>query len=149
TLWPDTRRPERRSAAMSPVATVVLPWPDAGAATTTRGSAEPAGSFGSAEPAAPCGSAAPVTPGSPFDAPLPLLPGVHGVLDLARLGDQVGHLDQRRVGVAPGDHHVLPTGPGGEGLRHVRRVDPAPVDGVGELVEQVEIVQRGGDPDLD
>src|SRR5699024_9075920 len=134
------RRPERRSAAMSPVATVVLPWPDAGAATTTRGSAEPAGS---------CGSAAPVTPGSPFDAPLPLLPGVHGVLDLAHLGDQVGHLDQRRVGVAPRDHHVLPTGPGGEGLRHVRGIDPAPFDGVGELVEEVEIVPLGGDPALD
>ena len=37
---------------------------------------------------------------SPFDAPLALLPGVHRVLDLGHLDDQVGGLDQRRAGAS-------------------------------------------------
>ena len=48
----------------------------------------------------PAGTAPGVGGASPLDAPLALLAGVHRVLDLGHLDDQVGRLDQPRVGVA-------------------------------------------------
>src|SRR5262249_45353172 len=65
--------PRRRSAATSPVATVVLPTPEWVPATTTRG---------------PSGLT------SVLDALAGVDPDVHGVLDLRHLGDGVGHRDQ-------------------------------------------------------
>ena len=44
---------------------------------------------------------------SPLDAPLALAAGVHRVLDLGHLGDQVGGLEQLLRGVAAGDDDVL------------------------------------------
>ena len=78
--------------------------------------------------------------GSPLDPALALLARVHRVLDLGHLGDQVGHLDQPRVGAAAGDHDVLPPRPVAQRLHHVVDVHPAPVDRVGELVEDVQVV---------
>ena len=85
--------------------------------------------------------------GSPLDAPLALLAVVERVLDVLHLGDEVGDLDEPRVGAAAGDDDVLVPGPVGERLDDVVDVDPAPLHRVGELVEHVEVVRsrrRGG-----
>src|SRR3989440_10248386 len=76
----------------------------------------------------------------PLDALLPLATGVHRVLDLAHLGDEVGQLDQFGRGVPPGDDDVLAARPVSQHGHHVGDVDPAPLDRVGELVEHVEPV---------
>src|SRR5262249_13870794 len=97
---------------MMPVATVVLPWPEAGAAMTTRGR---------------------FTTGSPFDALLAFLAGLERVLDLGHLGDQIGQFDEAWVGAPAGDHDVLMARPIGQGGQHVLDVDPTPRDRIGEL----------------
>ena len=76
--------------------------------------------------------------------PLALLAGVHRVLDLGHLHDQVGRGDQSGSASAAGDHHVLAAGPRREHRDHVVHVDPAPLHRVGELVEHVEAVGLGG-----
>src|SRR5438132_3144256 len=93
TLNGATRCPARRSAPIKPVASVVFPLPEAGAAMTIAGvvvTRHPRGA----------------TRHSPLDALLPLAPCVHRVLHLGHLGDQVGGLDQPRGGIASGDHHI-------------------------------------------
>ena len=110
--------PRPRSAAISPVATVVLPCPEAGAATTN-------GRRGRAHHSMPL---------------WPFWPGVHRVLDLGHLDDQVGGVDQPRVGVPAGDDHVLVARTPPQDVDDVVDVDPAPLHRVGELVEHVEAV---------
>src|SRR6516165_3165049 len=154
TVWPPLRR-----APIKPVAIVVFPLPDAGAAITTAGT-------GVIAPPPGAASAPKMTPNtacrctdtrarggwrarSPLDAPLSLAPRVHRVLDLRHLGDQVGGLHQPRRGRAPGDHHVLVTGPCQQDFHHVVDVDPAPLQRVGEFVEHVEVVVLRGQPARD
>ena len=116
-----TSSPSARSAAISPVATVVLPCPEAGAAITTRGSVRHQRA-------------------SPFDAPLTLLAGVHRVLDLGHLGDQ----SAISISLGSARRPVIITcccpGRLGQRRHHVVDVDPAPVDRVGELVQHVQPV---------
>src|SRR5256714_13244312 len=50
TLNPAVFRPRARDAASSPTATAVLPWPEDGAAITTRGTAGLGGSSGHGRP---------------------------------------------------------------------------------------------------
>src|SRR5882757_745159 len=123
-------------AATKPVATVVLPCPLAGAATTTRG----------APPGA--GTTIVIAP-SPFDASLSLAPDVHRVLDLRHLGDQVGGVNQVRVRGPPGDHHVLATRPIAQRGHHLCHVHPPPLHRVGELVEHVQVMLLRGQSALD
>src|SRR5699024_3924504 len=113
---------------MIPTATVVLPCPDAGAATSRRGSA--------------------LTGGSPLDPLLPLLTPVEGVADLGHLRRDVGDLEQPRVRVAPGDHDVLVAGPVRQRLEDDLDVEPAPLEVVGELVEHVRRVGLLGETPL-
>ena len=68
------------------------------------------------------------------------IPCVHRVLDLDDLGDEVGQLDQLGRGVASGDDDVLEAGTVAERRDDVVDVDPAPLDRVGDLVEQQELV---------
>src|SRR6185295_9425841 len=105
TLNGATRRPARSSAPIKPVATVVFPLPDAGAAMTTAGvdlltpvafSRElgPRASWGTQSGAFPRRvgeiSVCSREEGSPFDALLALAAHIHRVLDLRHLGDEVG-----------------------------------------------------------
>src|SRR6202011_796381 len=95
TLNGAVRRPARRSAPIKPVATVVFPLPDAGAAMTTAGvltTGRPVGR-GSLR--------------SPLDAFLALATQVHRVLDLRHVGDQVRSVEQLLGRVAAGDDDVL------------------------------------------
>src|SRR5215212_4272526 len=121
TLKGATRCPACRSAPIKPVATVVFPLPDAGAAITTAGTptvltAVPFsreqtqkcptrrlnGHFCvcSRRPSSREGQ-------SPLDALLALTAQVHRVFHLGHLGDQIGGVEQRLRCVAAGDHHVL------------------------------------------
>src|SRR5690242_5580695 len=103
TVWPA-----RRSAPIKPVATVVFPLPDAGAATTTEGTGltapPPVASVRSCTRRRGVSRTNTHARGrsSPFDALLALAPCVHRVFDLAHLGDQVGDLDQPLRGIASG-----------------------------------------------
>src|SRR5689334_22174390 len=119
TLNGATRCPARRNAPIRPVATVVLPLPDAGAATTTAGVTTTA-------------------PWLPLDTPMALAAHVHRVLDLGHLGHQIGGVHKSLRRIASGDHHVLVTGAPGEHRDHLVDRDPAPLERVGELVEHVE-----------
>src|ERR1700757_2188751 len=95
TVWPA-----RRSAPIKPVATVVFPLPDAGAAITTAGTGVMAPPDAAsvrrmtARTACRCTNTHARDGRSPLDALLPLAPRVHRVLDVGHLGDQVGGLDQ-------------------------------------------------------
>ena len=115
----------RRSAAIRPVATVVLPCPEAGAATTSRGRAHHS------------------MPRWPF------WPASNGcltlVISVTRSATSISFGSARR----PVIDDVLRPGPVREGLDHVVDVDPAPVHRVGELVEHVEVVGLVGEPALD
>src|SRR3954468_899598 len=93
TLNGATRRPARRSAPIKPVATVVFPLPDAGAAMTTAGTL-------TCSPASVrvCGRHPDRKPEfvharadrqSPLDALLALAADVHRVFDLHHLRHQV------------------------------------------------------------
>src|SRR5580704_4003465 len=66
------------------------------------------------------------------------------MLDLRHLRHQVGGPDQPGVRVPAGDHHVLPTGPGGQHADYLVDVHPAPLHRVGELVEHVQAVSLRG-----
>src|SRR3974377_430751 len=117
TVWPA-----RRKAPIKPVATVVFPLPDAGAAMTTAGTGVTASPrTANVRRMTRCTACRRTNthargtkegPASPLDALLPLAPCVHRVLDLGHLGDQIGDLHQPRRGIASGDHHMLVTGPG-------------------------------------
>src|SRR3954453_13956262 len=155
TLCGETRRPRALYAAISPVATDVFPALLPGAASTTRGTAmltdvvlrRRPGSCGRrhvttrrcGRPELPTRRAR-----SPLDPPLALLAGVHRVLDLGHLDDQVGGLDELRVRVATGYDDVLVARPVHQGLDHLVDVHPAPLHRVGELVEHVERVRLSG-----
>src|SRR6185312_9380405 len=120
TLNGATALPTRRSAPIKPVATVVFPLPDAGAAIITAGvvtPSPPAVSVRKMPLRAACrwrDTHARVEAGSPFDAFLALAAGVHRMLDLCHLGDEVGRIEQLLGRVASGDHHMLSTGSAGE-----------------------------------
>src|SRR5579875_1936027 len=111
TLNGATTWPACRSAPIKPVATVVFPLPEAGAATTTAGGVlvpPPAASV--RKPGPRHGVSAGDTHargkrGSPLDALLALTTDIHRMLDLRPLGDPIGGVDQPRRGVASGDHH--------------------------------------------
>src|SRR5437879_11941186 len=126
TLCPETTTPRARSAAIKPVAMVVLPWPEPGAAMISR-----------------------ATTRSPLDPPLALLPGVHRMLHLGHLHYQIGGLDQRRGRVPAGDHHVLAARPVADGSADLGHLDPAPFQRIGELVEHGEVVARRCQPARD
>src|SRR6185437_2346801 len=117
-------RPALRSAPISPVATVVLPLPEAGAAMTIAGVL--IGAFarvrllGCGDGASPADTHARRRGvGSPFDSALALAARVHRVLDACHLGHQVGRVEQALRGVAPGDHDVLVAWSGNEDLDHL------------------------------
>src|SRR6266496_5741017 len=111
TLNPATRLPCSAKAAISPVATVVLPTPEWVPATTTL-----------AVIGQPPASRSPLDPLLAADAP------VEGMLELAHLGDEVGDLDQRGGRVAAGHDHVLEAGAATQHLDHLGGVDPAERD---------------------
>src|SRR5688572_925413 len=125
TLNGATRCPARRTAPIRPVATVVLPLPEEGAATTTAGTLTPTH--------------------SPFDAALTLAAGIHRVLDLGHLSDEVRGVDQRGGSIAARDDDVLIAGTRRQHVDDVTDVDPAPLERVGELVEHVEVATLLGD----
>src|SRR5271166_4332599 len=139
TLNPATVWPARRKAPIKPVATVVFPLPEAGAAMTTAGAVVTApptiASVRRMTPHTACrrtdtrarGSRARGRGHSPLDALLPLAPCVHRVLDLGHLGDQVCGVHQALRGIASGDHHMLVARPGQQNLHHVVDVDPTPL----------------------
>src|SRR5438132_4318589 len=132
TLNGATRCPARRSAPIKPVATVVFPLPDAGAAMTT------AGTLTSPLPAS--------WERSPLDALLTLAADVHRMLDLGHLRHQIGGVEQCLRRVAAGDHDVLGSGPGGQGRDYLVDVDPSPLQRISELVEHIEVMPLLGDP---
>src|SRR5450631_1438364 len=123
---------------MTPVVTMVLPWPDPGAATRTRGSltTDPLAAAARSIRASSLRSWD-AHSRSPLDSPLALLPGVHRVLDLGHLGDEVGRLDQSGSGIASCNDDVLVTGAVAQGRYDLVDVDPAPLHRVGELVQHV------------
>src|SRR4051794_6708863 len=119
TLAAATRTPRRRSAAISPDATVVLPTPEWVPATTTRGPSE----------------SVDVTSAPPPSVLDPLLgadPLIVSVLHFVHLGDGVGHVDQLVGRVAPGDHHVGARGPAAHAVHHLVHGHPAVLHRVGE-----------------
>jgi len=69
--------------------------------------------------------------------------------ELDHLGRDVGDREQARVGVTPGDDDVLVTGPLEQRRHDVVDVDPAPLHGVRELVEDVELVGLRAEATLD
>src|SRR6267154_1912686 len=166
TLNGAVRCPARRSAPIKPVATVVFPLPDAGAAMTTAGvltTGRPVGRGSLRSPLAGpsvvvhCAhhwqarrswftaftTGRPVGRGSlrsPLDALLALSAHVHRVLDLRHVGDQVRNVEQLLGRVAAGDDDVLRAWPRRQHLDYLRDVDPPPLQRIGELVEHVEIV---------
>src|SRR5688572_9143124 len=75
---------------------------------------------------------------SPFDPLLRADAGVHRVLDLDDLADEIGRLDQLRRRVAAGDDDVLEAGSVAQHGDDLGGVDPAPLDRVRDLVEQEE-----------
>src|SRR5436309_1462984 len=123
TLALATGTPRRARADMRPVATVVLPTPEWVPATTRR---------------------APSSPTSVLDALLGGDAAVVGVLDLAHLGDRVGHLDELGRRVPAGDHDVRARRPLAEAGHHVVHRHPAVGHGVGELVEDKQVVVARG-----
>src|SRR3954451_5009356 len=86
---------------------------------------------------------------SPLDPLLRADARVHRVLDLDDLGDEVGGLDEARVGVAAGDDDVLEARAVRDRVDHFAGVDPAPLDGVRDLVEEQELEALLGDRPLD
>src|SRR5690349_14650019 len=117
TLNGATRLPDLRSAPIKPVATVVFPLPDAGAAMTTAGVLisrsyrdRPCLHADTPQILAFCGRSR--GRGSPLDALLALAAGIHRVLDLRHLGHQIRGVEQLLRRVAAGDHDVLGAGPG-------------------------------------
>src|SRR5579875_1871972 len=131
TLNPWTLSPLARRAPISPVARVVLPTPEPVPAITTR--ALMAG----------------WRRRSPLDPLLSADAAVQRVLDLAHLGDQVGELDQLGRRVTAGDHDVLETWPLAQRGHDVIERNPAPVDRIGHLVEQQELIALLGARPLD
>src|SRR3984893_7664481 len=126
TLNGATVCPARRSAPIKPVATVVFPLPDAGAAITTA-------------------RALTTLPDrreqtSPLDALLSLAPGVHRVLDLGHLGDEVGRVKQLLWRITAGEHEILRAGSLGERRDHFVNVHPSPLQRIREFVEQIKAV---------
>src|SRR5438132_12019157 len=152
TLNGATRCPARRSAPIKPVATVVFPLPDAGAAMTTAGTL-PSVAI-SREQTQRC----PISAQnrhfcvcsrrkvSPLDALLALAADVHRMLDLGHLRHQIGGVEQCLRRVAAGDHDVLGSGPGGQGRDYLVDVDPSPLQRISELVEHIEVMPLLGDP---
>src|SRR5699024_8546057 len=68
-----------------------------------------------------------------------------GVFDLAHLGDGVGEVDDALGGVATGEDDVGALGSFGDRRDDPVDVDPAPVEGVGDLVEDDQAMVAGGD----
>src|SRR6185437_3186846 len=167
TLNGATRRPARRSAPIKPVATVVFPLPDAGAAMTTAGTLTPTSAWahtrvGDDHVCTPtrrkcCDFA--VVPysrvgpracrESPLDAPLALAARVHRVFDLRHLSHEIRGVEQLLRRIAAGDHDVLGARPRRQGCEHLIDVYPAPFQRIGELVEDVKIVLLLGKPPAD
>src|SRR3954454_22614548 len=112
TLNGATRRRARRSAPIKPVATVVFPLPDAGAAMTTAGTLTPLPISREQTQTVPfsrrvgafCDCSR--RKGSPLDALLALAARVHRVLDLRHLGHKVRGVEQLLRGIATGDDDV-------------------------------------------
>src|ERR1700733_9160024 len=96
TLAEATRWPRFRSAAMTPVAMVVLPTPEWVPATTNRG--------GMGELIG--GGSGAVLGESELDSLLRLDALVERMFDLAHLGHRVCHLDELGRRIPPGDDHV-------------------------------------------
>src|SRR6476660_199791 len=167
TLNGAVRRPARRSAPIKPVATVVFPLPDAGAAMTTAGTLTPTSAWahtrvGDDRVCTPtrrkcCDFA--VVPysrvgpracrESPLDAPLALAARVHRVFDLRHLSHEIRGVEQLLRRIAAGDHDVLGARPRRQGCEHLIDVYPAPFQRIGELVEDVKIVLLLGKPPAD
>ncbi len=68
----------------------------------------------------------------------PLRAGVHRMLDLGHLGDQVGGVDQAAASWPV--MTMLVTRPAGQRRDHLIGGDPAPLEWVGELVEDIEVM---------
>src|SRR5262245_45592975 len=153
TLNGATRRPARRNAPIKPVATVVFPLPDAGAAMTTAGvltTRRPNGRGSLRSPLAgpmvavhfvhhsqaqwsrftsfttrrPNGRG---SLRSPLDALLALAADVHRVLDLRHLRHEIRGVDQPLRRVAACDHDMLRSRPRKEHLDYLINIHPAPV----------------------
>src|SRR5689334_17446785 len=150
TLNGATRLPACRSAPIKPVATVVFPLPDAGAAMTTPGTLTPTPASGrvcTPTRRKSCQFAVARADGvSPLDALLALAACVHRMLDLGHLRHQIGRVKQLLGGITAGDHHMLGAGPRRQGRDHLIDVDPAPLQRIGELVEHIEVVPFFGQP---
>src|SRR6476660_5304826 len=157
TLNGAVRCPARRSAPIKPVATVVFPLPDAGAAMTSAGTLTPTPAWahtrvGDDRVCTPtrrgrCHSTvARANRQSPLDALLALAAHVHRVFDLRHLGDEVISGKQLRRCVAAGDDDVLGARPRKEHLDHILNVDPPPLQRIRELVEHIEVVALFGKP---
>src|SRR6185436_12547521 len=156
TLNGAVRRPARRSAPIKPVATVVFPLPDAGAAMTTAGtlliSSPHWRACANSRITAACRPQTRTlaqSRESPLDSFLALAAGVHRVLDLRHLGDEIGGVQQRLGSVAAGDYDVLGARALGQRRDDLLDVDPAPLQRIGELVEHVEVVALLGRPARD
>src|SRR5215208_3853274 len=152
TLNGATRLSARRSAPIKPVATVVFPLPDAGAAMTTAGTLTPVAFSVEQTQSAPfsrriwafrvCSRAK----SSPLDALLALPADVHRVLDLRHLRHQVRGVKQRLRRITARDDDVLRSGPRRQHREHIVDVDPPPFQRIGELVEHIEVVPLLGEP---
>src|SRR5436305_5216495 len=136
TLADATSKPRRRSAAISPVATVVLPTPEWVPAITTRAVTVLSDLWVPAPDDR--------TQRSIFDALLGPDALLVGVLDLAHLGDGVGQGDDLLGRIPAGDDDVgLGRPPGQPGDDLVDR-NPAVLHRVGELVQDQQVVVARG-----
>src|SRR6476646_9990732 len=146
TLNGATRRPARRSAPIKPVATVVFPLPDAGAAMTTAGTLTPTPGPARVRVCAATRrnswqfAHARADRRLPLDALLALAAHVHRVFDLRHLRHEIRGVEQLLRRIAAGDHDVLDARPRRQGRDHLVDIYPAPLQRIGELVEHVEIV---------
>ena len=77
------------------------------------------------------------------------MPASIGCLTFTTSDDEVGGRDQLGRRVAAGDHDVLEARAVAQRRDHVVELDPAPLDRVGDLVEQQELVALLGDHPLD
>ena len=92
------------------------------------------------------GRVRPMSARSELDAPLSLDAFVKGMLDLVHLGDQVSGFHQWNRSVAPGDDQVQVRGavllqPG----QNLCRIEPAIAQGIGEFVQQDQVIAPAGD----
>src|SRR5574343_649761 len=116
-----TRRPWRACKRARAAVTVVLPWPEAGAAIINAGQAD---MFFAKKKSV-------VETGHRLD------PGLEGMLFITDVADRIGSGAQR-VGCRPtGNHHVLGRRAGRQRGQHGIEFEPAILEGIGQFVEHL------------